>query len=205
MMKKFFLHKILSFVKSLVLQRKEYLPRFKKEFLYFGKNSIVLYPSNIPDKKFIKIGSNTTILQNSRIQVFNRLTGLNANITIGDNCYIGSSLTLLAGANISIGNDVLMASNVLITSENHGMNPESAIPYMDQPLICKPVFIDDGCWIGEKVSVLSGVHIGKKCIIGTNAVVTKDIPNYSIAVGIPARVVKTFNFESHKWENGNEN
>lgn len=192
--------KFLLLFKNILLRRREYLPGFKKRFFSFGKDSIIMHPSNIPDSQYIKIGSNVTILQNARIQVFNKLTGNDANVTIGNNCYIGTSLSILAGANVEIENDVLIASNVLITSENHGMNPESEIPYMNQPLLCKPVKIKEGTWIGEKVSILSGVTIGKKCIIGTNAVVTKDIPDYSIAIGIPAKVVKKYNFEKHEWE-----
>ena len=192
---------ILRFGKNIILWRKEYLPGFKKQFRYFGNNSKVEYPSNIPDAKFVTIGENTTILKNSRIQVYNKLTGNGANVTIGNNCYIGASLSILAGANVEIGDDVLIASYVLITSEDHGMNPESEIPFMNQPLICKPVKIGDGTWIGEKASILPGVTIGKKCIIGTNAVVTKDIPDYSIAVGIPAKIIKRWNFENHCWQN----
>lgn len=187
------------FVKNLIFFRKEYLPWFKKHFFSFGKGACIEYPSNIPDARFVSIGNNTTILKNSRIQVYNCLTENNANVTIGDNCYIGANLSILAGANITIGNDVLIASHVLITSENHGSNPESEIPYMNQPLICKPVIIGDGCWIGEKASILSGVTIGKKCVIGTNAVVTKDIPDYCVAVGIPARTIKKYSFEDHSW------
>lgn len=69
-------------------------------------------------------------------------------------------------ANIEIGDNVLFASNVLVTNENHGINPESTTPYMDQKLSAQDVKIGNGCWIGEKVSILSGVTIGEKCIIG---------------------------------------
>lgn len=194
------LRKIFRMLKNFTLRRKEYLPNFPKKFLFYGKNSVIDYPSNIPNKEFVSIGENTTILKNSRIQVYNYLTGENANVRIGNNCYIGTNLSILVGANVTIGNDVLIASNVLITSEDHEINPESEIPYMNQPLNCKPVSIGDGTWIGEKVSILSGVSIGKKCVIGTNAVVTKNIPDYSIAVGIPAKIVKKYNFETHSWE-----
>ncbi|MBL4677498.1 MAG: hypothetical protein JKY70_15040 [Mucilaginibacter sp.] len=64
----------------------------------------------------------------------------------------------------------------------------------------KPVIIEDNVWIGETVSVLPGVTIGKGSIIGASAVVTKNIPPYSIAVGNPAKVIKTYNFESNSWE-----
>lgn len=191
---------ILRFIKNVLLFRREYLPGYKSKFFLFGRHSVIHYPSNIPNRECVSIGDNTTLLSGARIQVYNYLTGLSANVTIGNNCYIGTNFSILAGANVVIENEVLIASNVLITSEDHGMNPESEIPYMNQPLICKEVRVGEGTWIGEKVSVLPGVRIGRKCIIGTNAVVTKDIPDYSIAVGIPARVVKKYSFEKHAWE-----
>lgn len=190
---------LLRFGKNILLRRREYLTGFKKRFLSFGEGTRVEHPSNIPDAKFVSIGKNTTILSDSRIQVFNVLTGQEAKVTIGDNCYFGFHLSVLAGGSINIGNEVLIASNVLITSEDHGMNPELETPYMDQPLSCKPVEIGDGTWIGEKVSILPGVTIGKKCVIGTNAVVTKDVPDYCMAVGIPAKVIKKWDFDQHCW------
>ena len=60
--------------------------------------------------------------------------------------------------------------------------------------------IGEGSWLGTKVTVVGNVHIGKHCVIGANSVVTKNIPDYSIAVGIPARVVKQYNFETKCWE-----
>lgn len=190
----------LRLLKNIILRRREYLPSFKKRFASFGEGSVIHYPSLITEHENISIGKNTTILANSRIQIYNALTGREAKIAIGSNCYFGFHLTILAGGSINIGDDVLIASNVLITSENHGMNPESKIPYMNQPLECKDVSIGEGCWIGEKVSVMPGVNIGKKCVIGTNAVVTKSIPDYSMALGIPARVIKKWNFKKHEWE-----
>lgn len=125
-----------------------------------------------------------------------------ANITIGNNCYIGFCFSALASveANIEIGDNVLFASNVLVTNENHGINPESTTPYMDQKLSAQDVKIGNGCWIGEKVSILSGVTIGEKCIIGAGSIVTKSIPSYSIAVGNPARIIKQYNFYTKRWE-----
>ena len=198
------LRRIFRFLKNVLLFRREYLPGFKKKFLAFGECSRIDYPSYIPNAEYISIGKHTTILSNSRIQVYNNLTGKESRVTIGDNCYLGFYLSILAGDSIIIGNDVLIASNVLITSEDHGMNPESEIPYMNQPLICKPVKIGDGTWIGERVSILPGVTIGKKCIIGTNAVVTKDIPDYSIAVGVPAKIIKKWDFHDHCWKSNDE-
>ena len=123
-------------------------------------------------------------------------------IIVGNRCYIGFGFTALSTANskIEIGNDVLFASNVLITSENHGIDPETSIPYMNQELTGNEVSIGDGCWIGEKVIILPGVKIGKKCVIGAGSVVTKSVPDFSIAVGNPAKVIKRYDFSKKKWE-----
>lgn len=93
-----------------------------------------------------------------------------------------------------------MASDILVTSENHSIDPESELLYMDQPLICSDVNIKDGCWIGEKVVIMPGVTIGKKSVVGAGSIVTHDIPDFCMAVGNPARVIKKYNFSSHKWE-----
>lgn len=190
---------LLRNIKNLFLGHYEYLPAFKKRFASFGSSSCIQQPSIISEHQYILIGNNTSILSGARIQVFNALTDKNSKVKIGDNCYFCYNLSILAGGNITIGDNVLIASNVFITSQNHGINPECDIPYMNQPLVCKDVVIGDGCWIGEKASILPGVTIGKKCVIGTNAVVTKDIPDYSMAAGIPAKVIKRYCFERHEW------
>ena len=64
----------------------------------------------------------------------------------------------------------------------------------------KPVIIGEGSWLGENVCVC-GASVGKHCVIGANSVVTRDIPDYCIAVGSPARVVKRYNFDKNTWEN----
>lgn len=173
--------------------------KWKRSFSFFGDNTVVAYPSIIAGQQGIKIGNNTTILNNSRIQNFYQNNN-NPQIIIGNHCYISYYFTILNASQVIIGNDVLFASHVLISSENHGIDPESSTPYMDQPLSSSPVVIGDGCWIGEKVIILPGVSIGKKTIIGGGSVVTKSIPDYCIAVGNPAKIIKRYNFVSHQWE-----
>ena len=176
------LQRIWHYFKCVVILRKEIGVKKKSEFCDFGKNSTITKPFlQLSGCSNIKIGDNTTI---------------------GNNCYIGFCFSALASveANIEIGDNVLFASNVLVTNENHGINPESTTPYMDQKLSAQDVKIGNGCWIGEKVSILSGVTIGEKCIIGAGSIVTKSIPSYSIAVGNPARIIKQYNFYTKRWE-----
>lgn len=173
---------------------------YRNKFRSFKDGSKIDSPCLISGFNDIEIGKETIILANSRIQNF-YLDGKEPSIKIGNRCYICYYFTLLNASKVEIGNNVLIASHVLITSENHSMNPMSNTPYMDQPLTSAPVVIGDGCWIGEKTCILPGVFIGKKCIIGAGSVVTKSIPDYCIAVGNPARVIKKYNFNTKNWEN----
>ena len=172
-----------------------------KKFALFGVNSVIEKPYlQLSGLNGISIGDDVTILKNCRFAVYGNIT--KPSIIVGNRCYIAFGFTALSTANskIEIGNDVLFASNVLITSENHGIDPETSIPYMNQELTGNEVSIGDGCWIGEKVIILPGVKIGKKCVIGAGSVVTKSVPDFSIAVGNPAKVIKRYDFSKKKWE-----
>lgn len=117
-----------------------------------------------------------------------------------NNVIIGYGFTALVANRIQIGANTILASNVSLVSENHGVSVESDIPFYAQPLETGPISIGEGCWIGQNVIVLPNVNIGDKSIIGANSVVTKDIPPYSIAAGVPAKVIKYYSFELHRWE-----
>jgi acetyltransferase-like isoleucine patch superfamily enzyme len=94
---------------------------------------------------------------------------------------------------------VLTADRVHISDNSHSYeNPDLAI--LDQPVISKAaVSIGSGSWLGENVNVLS-CSVGRNCVIGANAVVTKDVPDYSIVVGIPGRIIKRFDKGSKTWK-----
>lgn len=117
----------------------------------------------------------------------------NSQIRIGNNCNIGDYTQITAINKIIIGNGLLTGKFVLISDNSHGglSAEESVIPPQDRSLQSKgEVVIGDNVWIGDKASILSGVHIGDNVIIAANAVVTKDIPSNSVAAGMPAKVVK---------------
>lgn len=166
-----------------------------------GSNVLIEAPFDYGDyPSKISIGKNTSLLKNARINVYGLAKKNEIVVDIGEGCYIGSNFSLLAKEKVTIEKNVLIASNVIITSENHGIDPESNIPYMDQELTGLPVTIGEGCWIGEKVVILPGVSIGEKCIIGAGSIVTKSVPNFSIVVGNPARIIKKYDFSTHRWE-----
>lgn len=166
-----------------------------------GKNSVVTDPLSVLKPEYIHVGADTLVRAHARLDCWDSYEGekLFPNLTIGDNVNIGFYFSAHCTDTLFIGNNVLISSFVLLTTQNHGMNPESDRSYQRQPLISKPIRICDGVWIGEKVSVMPGVTIGEKSIIGANSVVTRDVPPYCIAAGNPARVIKTYDFELHEW------
>lgn len=122
---------------------------------------------------------------------------LQGNVHLGDHCSVQpysilvgyGSPTQQAGC-IRIGNHVRIASHTRIIAANHVFTAVDQ-PIDSQGLQYAPITIEDDVWIGGGVSILAGVHIGTGCVIGAGAVVTKDIPAYSVAVGAPARVIKS--------------
>ena len=104
-------------------------------------------------------------------------------VIIGKNVYINSNALLMSRGGITIEDNVMIAANAQIISNNHD-------PYDLQILTCKPVLIKESAWIGAGATILPGVCIGKHAIVGAMSVVTKDVPDYSVVVGNPARVVK---------------
>lgn len=105
-------------------------------------------------------------------------------IKIGNNVFVNSNLLAMARGGITIEDNVQIAANVQLITNNHDM-------YDRMVLLCKPVIIRKGAWIGAGASILPGVEVGKHAIVGAAAVVTKDVPDYAVVVGNPARVIKT--------------
>lgn len=191
------------YIKYVLILRREITNRTRKKFYSIGKNSIISKPLvQLAGENQISIGYDTTILSGCRLSVYGDKISNEPAIQIGNRCYLSFGISILGSSTgkVKIGDNVLFASNIMVTNENHGINPESDIPYMAQPLSIKDVEVSDGCWIGENVCILPGVKIGKKCVIGAGSIVTKSIPDYCIAVGIPARVIKKYNFNTHRWE-----
>ena len=112
------------------------------------------------------------------------LEGLN----IGKRVFINTNLLAMARGGITIEDDVQIAANVQLLSNNHD-------PYDRQILTCKPIRICRGVWIGAGATVLPGVTIGKHAIVGAASVVTKVVPDYAVVAGNPARVIKMLDKE----------
>lgn len=176
--------------------------RYRRILKFLGNNSRILNPLHIGGGKSIIIGNNTTIQYKSWIEA-NPLTGdSKAELIIGNGCAIGHFNEIYSTKSIVIEDSVLTADRVYISDNLHGYeNPD--VPIINQPVKQNGTLrIGEGSWLGIGVCVI-GANIGKHCVIGANAVVTHNIPDYSVAVGIPAKVVKRFNPKSGMWEKTN--
>lgn len=110
-------------------------------------------------------------------------------IYIGTGTYINRGTFLDATKSIRIGHNCAIGPGCYITDHDHGIDLN--LPPLEQPLISQPTQIRDRAWIGANVTILKGVTIGEQAVIGAGSVVTKDIPDGAIAVGVPATVIKT--------------
>lgn len=108
--------------------------------------------------------------------------------TLGEQSYIGCNAVLGAGGGIRIGNNVLIGQSVNIHAESHVFADAERL-IKDQGITCQGVTIEDDVWIGSKATILDGVTVGRGAVVGAGAVVTKPIPPYAIAAGVPARII----------------
>ncbi|NFR88446.1 methyltransferase domain-containing protein, partial [Clostridium botulinum] len=168
----------------------------KKKNNYFISNSC-----DIRGVNKINFGEGVVIQEDCwlNIALDNEQKEIMLDIKCGTN--IGRRSVISVSNKIVIGEKVLIAPNVYITDHGHEFN-DINIPIMDQGIntISNRVKIGDGTWIGINSSIIGNVSIGKNCVIGANSFVNTNIPDYSVAVGSPAKIIKMFNFISNKWE-----
>ena len=133
-------------------------------------------------------------------------------LVVGARCNLSDYVHLGCANRLSIGDDFLCGSRVIISDHNHGIynsglpedlpSSDPTLPPLRRPLSSdKTVRIGNNVWVGDGVAILGGADIGDGVIIGANAVVTGRIPSFTIAVGIPAKPVKRFDFERQQWLN----
>lgn len=110
-------------------------------------------------------------------------------IAMENNVFIGPYTVIYGHGGVKIGKNTLISMQCRILSSNHTI-PDKNIHIRSQPDILLPVSIGEDVWLGAGVTILGGVTVGDGCVIGAGAVVTKDLPSYSVAVGVPAKVVR---------------
>lgn len=151
------------------------------ETIVVGQDCFIAPEANLfaEPGRTVSLGDKTHIAANSF---------LHGPITLGNGVSINQSVTLDGGrAGIVIGDNTRIAAQVCMFAFNHGMSPDRLI--QDQPVTSKGIHIGKDVWIGANVSIVDGVNIGDKAIIGMGSVVTKDVPSGMKVAGNPARII----------------
>ncbi|WP_374948248.1 acyltransferase [Mucilaginibacter sp.] len=188
-----------KFVHSLIVNKRRaepwfWIKWFVNPFVHKrGKGTVVKYYARLDVYPFndFRLGSKVII---EDFAVINNGVG---GVLVGNNVGIGLSNVIIGP--VTLGNYVMLAQNIVISGLNHGFEDITTPPRL-QKVTTKQITVHDNVWIGANSSVTAGVTIGKNAIIGAGSVVTKDIPEYCVAVGNPARVIKKYNFETGSWE-----
>nr|WP_269779905.1 acyltransferase [Aeromonas dhakensis] len=168
-------------------------------FKKIGRKSTIYKPDMLQGMKFISIGERTHFQQGLWILALRTDSNIKPNINIGNDVYVGRYAHIVSIKNVNICNNVLIADKVYISDNIHQYHDTSK-PIKDQPILCKgSVTINEGAWLGENVCVI-GASVGKNSVVAANSVVTKDVPDYTVVAGAPAKVIKKFNFDSQSWE-----
>lgn len=120
-------------------------------------------------------------------------------LVIGNRVHIGAYSMIIAANKIKIGNNVLFSERVTVLDHYHKYE-DVDLPVIDQPIAIKgEVIIEDECFIGINSVIIGNIRIGKHAVIGANSVVTHDVPPFSVVAGVPAKVLKRYDFEKKQW------
>lgn len=172
---------------------------FSRSFKRFGKYSNIMSPEQIEGEEYITIEDNVFMYPRSTL-IARKCTEKEPSLVIGKRVQIRPGFHVVCVFSIVIGDDVLIADNVFLSDNTHTYSDINH-PIVAQPLkVLRPVRIGSNAWLGRNVCVI-GASVGKNSVIGANSVVLQDVPDYSVAVGNPAKIIKQFDFSRKLWVN----
>lgn len=182
------------------LKKKIDTPINKILFKKIGKNCLIHRQIIFTNKNRVSLGDNVIIFPNGRIELIDYYNkNFQPYLSIGSDSQIHQNCHITCADKIIIGKNVTIVANVTITDIIHP-HMDISKPINQTDIITKPVIIGDETYIYNNAVILPGSQIGKHCIIGANSLISGKIPDYSIVVGSPGRIVKKFNFLNNAWE-----
>jgi acetyltransferase-like isoleucine patch superfamily enzyme len=184
-----------------VLVRLKTAGYYRYIFAAIGRGSLIYKPLLLSGSQFVHIGDYTLIRQGARIEAILLDPGRPPRIEIGSNVNIEQNVHIVCTSRISIGDNVTITGNCSIVDTAHPFqdihDPVKIGARIDPTP--RPIEIGHGTFIGIGCVILPNVRIGKHCVVGSNSTVTRDIPDYSVAAGSPARIQKRYDFETKSW------
>lgn len=166
-----------------------YKPFFKKygNFGYMGE------PLILQGIDKVSIGDKVRIQPGLRLEVFD-----NGTVDINDNTSIGQNFHCTSAGRLIIGKDVTISGNTFVTNIDHEYR-NIGVHILKQPMIVKNTIIGDNCFIGYGAAIQAGTVLGKHCVVGANAVVRGEFPDYCVIAGVPAKIIKRYDFDKKVW------
>jgi len=144
----------------------------------------------LTNPRSIRIGRRVLVRGGARLEAVGDCVDGRAKIVIGDGTTAQFDFHCGAAESVVIGKDVVIAGRVYITDHDHRFDLVGAPVADTDQLVTKPVVIGDGAWLGEGCAVLKGVTVGERAVVGANAVVTHDVPPWTVVAGSPAKIVR---------------
>ncbi len=171
---------------------------FARNFKHFGRGTSVIFPAGVDGAANITLGDDVYIAYKTFLAALPHTGHQDCRLAIGKGSRIGRFNHIYATRSVVLGENVLTANNVYISDNLHDYrNPD--VPILHQPIRQnREVMIGDGSWLGHNACVL-GARIGRNCVIGANAVVTRDLPDHCVAVGVPAIIIRRYDSETRSW------
>lgn len=195
---------IFKLIKTLFYRLEQFYNRITVYNLFanFGNGSSLYRPLIIGMPENITIGDNVAIQYNVWLTANPQTGKKSAELVINDGCRIGNFNHIYATSSIILQKNVLTADKVYISDNLHNYKDINTPVHSQSIKQLNPVIIGEGSWLCENVCII-GASVGKQSVIGANSVVTKDIPDYCVAVGAPAIIIKRYNFKTKQWERTN--
>lgn len=141
----------------------------------------------------VKLGKRVRIFPNARFEVHG-----NGSIDIMENVSIGQSFHITSQGSLKIHSGTVISGNVIITNIDHEYK-DITKPVLEQPFIVNDTSIGENCFIGFGTVIQAGTKLGKHCVVGANSVVRGEFPDFCVIAGVPAKIIKQYNFEEKKW------
>jgi serine acetyltransferase len=171
---------------------------FSHFFRRYGRGTKLVFPAGVEGIGNIALGDGVYVAPRTLLAAVPHTGAGECSLEIGDGCSIGYANHIYATRKITIGREVLTANNVYI-SDNMHVYTDPTRPVLRQPVRqLEPVVIGDGAWLGQNACII-GASVGRHSVVGANAVVTSDIPDFCVAAGSPAVIIRRLDPESGAW------
>jgi acetyltransferase-like isoleucine patch superfamily enzyme len=179
--------------------------KYSYQLKSLGKNSVLIKPLKITPE-YLSVGDNVSIDYHGRIEAIECYSNITyePNIILEDGVTFEQRCHITAASELIVGANTIASFDVMITDIDHNYE-EIGIPIGKQKITVNRTKIGKNCFIGSGVKIQAGTTLGCHCVIGANSVVRGIFPDYSVIVGVPARIVKRFDFNSNSWRKTSPN